>query len=91
MAHCTFAWDADPSVGVAGYRVFYGTSPGTYSASVDVGLILITSIYGLVLGTTYYAAVQALDGGGLLMDSLSNESSGVARPDPYVCKRTFIH
>jgi hypothetical protein len=52
------AWDPSPD-DVAGYIIFYGTQPGTYSNSIDVGNLLS---YQLDLpGDQYYLAVCAYD------------------------------
>jgi hypothetical protein len=53
-------WDANPSGdGVLGYLVDWGTSPGVYTNSRDVGDVLTYRLMGLVGGTTYYIAIRA--------------------------------
>jgi hypothetical protein len=63
---------ADGSVtpNIAGYRIYYGTTPGSYSSSVYVAgaANLSTLITGLQLGATWYFTVAAVDSSG-------NESS----------------
>ena len=54
-------WDPPTSGVAAGYVVWSGTSPGTYSGSVDVGLTTAYALTNLSAGTTYYFAVQAYD------------------------------
>lgn len=49
----------EPVSGVAGYRVYYGTSPNKYSDFVDVGSATTKTIDGLSDGTTYYFAITA--------------------------------
>ena len=54
----TLAWDPSPGTDVAGYRVFYGTQPGVYTDSVDVGLR--TNWHLIVPGSQrFYVAVRA--------------------------------
>jgi hypothetical protein len=57
------AWDAattysdgSPITDVAGYKVYYGTSPGSYSSSIDVGNVTTYTITNLPSGV-YYVAV----------------------------------
>ncbi len=33
----TVAWDPNPEPDVVGYKIYYGTSPGSYTASVRCG------------------------------------------------------
>jgi len=44
-----------------GYKVYYGTAPGVYGASEDVGDATEVIIAGLTNGVTYYFTVTALD------------------------------
>lgn len=67
------AWD--PTANASGYRVFYGTSSGTYSANIDVGSKTSASVAGLTDGARYYFAVKAYDTVG--MSSYSNEVNAV--------------
>ena len=56
------AWDAVADPNVAGYRVYYGTAPGTYPDFVDVAKNVTTvSVTGLSSGTTYYFAATTRD------------------------------
>jgi hypothetical protein len=70
------AWD--PVSGAAGYRVYYGSSSGSYSQSVDVG----NNTQGTVtVGDcqTWYLAVKAYNNAGE-SPNYSNEISGWAAP-----------
>ena len=40
------AWNASPSSGVTGYRVYYRPSSGSQSTSVNVGNVLTATISG---------------------------------------------
>lgn len=71
------AWS--PVAGAAGYRVYYGTAPGSYSASKDVGAVTQTALAGLDDCTDYYLAVKAYNSLGE-SESFSNEIAGWARP-----------
>jgi hypothetical protein len=62
----TLAWDP-PATGtnLAGYRMYYGTVPGTYlqpfGQGLSVGNITTYTLMGLSHGTRYYFAVTAFD------------------------------
>jgi hypothetical protein len=60
----TVAWDPNPEPDVAGYKIYYGTSPGSYSSFVNAGNITSMVISGLTAGATYYFAAVAYDGSG---------------------------
>ena len=59
----TLAWDAVVDPSLVGYRVYYGTAPGTYTqplgSGIIVGNVLTYTITGLTIGTRYYFAVTA--------------------------------
>ena len=59
----------------AGYIVWFGTSPGKYTAQVNAGLLQQYSVDGLAFGTTYCFAVQAYDRSGAKSE-LSSEVCG---------------
>ena len=63
----TLGWREDTSLGIAGYRVSYGTASRQYTNTVETELQFSCTITGLVDDTTYYFAVKAFD-------SLGNES-----------------
>ena len=70
----TLAWDAVTDPRLSGYRIYFGTAPGTYSQSAGNGLnvfnVTTFTITGLTSGTRYYFAVTAYDG--------SNNESGLS-------------
>lgn len=75
------AWDPVADADLAGYKVYYGTAPGTYSTSKDSpGTGTSTTLTGLDACTRYYIAVKAYDTGGLESTAYSNEIAGLPRP-----------
>lgn len=76
----SLAWDPVTDTDLAGYRVYYGTSPGVYTQSVDVGNVTQTTISGLTDCTMYYFGVKAYDTAGNQSTTYSNEISGWSRP-----------
>lgn len=64
MAHAlqvTLAWDSNRDPGIAGYKVYRGTSTRNYSISYDAGLGNRYAISDLQAGTTCYFAATAYD------------------------------
>jgi Fibronectin type III domain len=74
----TLGWDASPSPGVAGYRVFYGTSSGFYSSKVDAGNATTVAIGGLQPNQAYYLTVASYDAAGNQSALSSEVSTGAA-------------
>jgi hypothetical protein len=78
----TLSWD-DPTTntdgstltGLAGCKIYYGTSPGVYSAIIDAGNVTTYVINNLAPGT-YYFAVTAYDASGN-ESGYSNEMSKI--------------
>ncbi len=70
-------WDANTEPGVSGYKVYYGTTSGTYDNSIDAGNSTEFVLSGLSKGQTYYIAVTAYDGSSK-ESGFSNEVSGSA-------------
>ncbi len=68
------AWNASPSSGVTGYRVYYRTSSGSQSSSVNAGDVLTATVSDLDDATTYLFSVTAYNSAGL-ESSRSNEVS----------------
>jgi hypothetical protein len=62
-ANVTLAWDAES--GVAGYRLHYGTSSGSYTQSSDVGTNTTATVSNLTAGQMYYFVVTAYNSAGL--------------------------
>jgi PKD domain/Purple acid Phosphatase, N-terminal domain/Fibronectin type III domain len=84
------AWDALSHPNLVGYRVFYGTTSGTYSQTVDVGLTTQATLTGLTDCTTYYVAVKGRASDGSLSPTYSSELSGWSRPTVTASNPTSI-
>jgi hypothetical protein len=70
----TLAWsapttnvDGTPLTTLAGYKVYYGTTPGVYTSLV-VGDVSSCQLVGLSNGQTYYFTVTAYDTYGIESD-----------------------
>jgi len=57
-------WNANTESDLAGYRVYYGTAPGSYGAPIALGKVTAHQLTGLLSGTTYYVALTAFDTSG---------------------------
>jgi len=59
------AWDAVIVPNLSGYRVYFGTAPGTYlqpvGQGISVGNVTTYTVIGLASGTRYYFAVTDFD------------------------------
>src|SRR2546428_64872 len=58
-AQVTLAWDPNTDPDLAGYKLYYGTSSGSYQFSVDVGNLTSYTLPGLLEGQIYYFAATA--------------------------------
>ncbi len=65
------SWNGNSESDLAGYKVYYGTTSGSYSTTVNAGLNTNVDIPGLTEGVTYYFAVTAFD--------TSNNESGYSQ------------
>jgi hypothetical protein len=57
-------WDPNIEPELAGYKIYWGTSSGNYTSSIDVGETTTYTLSGLDEGKTYYFAATAYDGDG---------------------------
>jgi hypothetical protein len=76
----TLAWsapttntDGTPLTDLAGYKVYYGTSSGNYTSSLDIGNVATYTVNNLSPGT-YFFSVTAYDT-SRIESSFSNEVS----------------
>jgi hypothetical protein len=63
-ASVTASWSANTESDIAGYKVYYGKSSGSYTNSINVGNVTTHTITGLSTGRTYYIAISAFDKSG---------------------------
>ena len=75
-AEVTLAWDASPS-NPDGYRLYYGTSSGSYTQVIDVGNVTQYKVSELQSGMIYYFAVTVYNELGE-----SGYSKEIQWPDP---------
>src|SRR5437867_17501 len=73
-AQVTLAWDPNTEPDLAGYKLYYGTSSGSYQFSVDVGNLTSYTLSGLLEGRIYYFAATAYNS-SLGESGFSNEVS----------------
>src|SRR3989454_7450604 len=73
-AQVTLAWDANTEPDLAGYKLYYGNSSGSYQLSVDVGNQTNYTLSGLLDGRIYYFAATAYNL-SLAESGFSNEVS----------------
>jgi len=73
----TLQWAANSESDLAGYRVYQGTTSGSYGPAVDIGNTTVYTAQNLDSGLTYYFAVTAHDTSG-------NESSPSNEVSQYI-------
>ena len=56
--------DGTPLTDLAGYRIYYGTSSGNYTQSINAGNVTTYTVSNLTAGTTYYFVATAYDTSG---------------------------
>ena len=92
----TLAWNPNPEPNLAGYNLYYGTTPGSYAHRVPLGSITTHTVSNLAPGMSYYFVVTAINVTGLESDP-SNEITVTVphqRPmgievGPFACRRSF--
>src|SRR5947207_1228103 len=67
-ATVTLAWDANAEP-VTGYIVYWGTQPGQYTQSRDVGKTTTATITPTTVNATYYFVVKAYNSAGMSVAS----------------------
>ena len=85
----TLAWDVDTDPTVVGYRLYYGTSSGSYTQSSDVENRTTATISDLAVGYTYFFVVRAYNALGLESPP-SNELSFTPNANPAVPASSFF-
>lgn len=73
-ATVNLAWNRNLEPNVTGYRLYYGTTPGSYTQQINVGNSVSASVSGLTVGTNYFFATTAYDSLGI-ESPYSNEVS----------------
>lgn len=76
----TLLWSPNTETNIAGYRVYYGTSPASYTTTVDVKNTTTATLSNLTVGQTYYAAVTAYNTSGV--ESLPSSEVSFVEPTP---------
>ncbi len=61
----SLSWSAATEPDIAGYKVYYGTTQGSFSAKLNVGKYTGCVISGLTAGKTYYFVATAYNADGL--------------------------
>ena len=84
-AQVTLAWDVSTNSNIAGYKVHYGNSSGSYQAVIDVGNTTTCTIPALLDGTTYYFAASDYTTSGIE----SGYSNQVSYTTPAGCTYTI--
>ncbi len=80
----TLGWDPGPNFAPTGYRLYYGTTSGSYNQMVDVGNVNSTTISNLGAGTTYYFAVTEYNASGTESPASAEVSFVAPRAGPTV-------
>src|SRR5437867_1223372 len=73
-------WDPAAAPDLAGYQIYYGTTSGRYSFSVNVGNRTSYTLGGLTNCQKYYIAVKAYTTAGTESRGYSNELVGLPTP-----------
>jgi FG-GAP-like repeat/FG-GAP repeat len=73
-ATITLAWNANPETNIGGYILHYGTSPSSYTGSINVGNVTQYAFTEPVPGAVYFFALQAYNVNGQ-SSPLSNQVS----------------
>ncbi len=76
----TLAWDPSPSMGVSGYRLYYGTNTRSYPFVTNAGLVLTQSVVLPWRGRWFFAATAYSTNG--LESDFSSEVSWESKPLP---------
>jgi hypothetical protein len=86
-------WPENLAPGVVGYTVYYGTSSGNYSSSVQTSPGFACTLSGLAPGTTYFFAVAPCDTNGPIAapaDEVSYTTAGFVPTSGPVAQVTAV-
>jgi hypothetical protein len=75
----SLTWNPNPEANLAGYKLHFGTSSGSYPVVVDLGAVPNAPLPPMILGQTYYVALSAYDTEGR-NGPLSEELTVTATP-----------
>ncbi len=64
LSQVTLTWDPNTETDLAGYKLHYGTSSGSYNQVVDAGNQTFGTVSNLISGQTYYISVTSYDSSG---------------------------
>lgn len=67
-AQVTLAWNPNSEQDLAGYKIYYGNSSGSYQLSLDVGNTTTCTLSNVEGGKTYYFAATSYDSEGYESD-----------------------
>lgn len=73
-------WDPVSDADLAGYKVYYGTTPGSHAQFHDAGNTTSATLSNVTDCTLYYVAVRAYDTSRLESTADSNSVKGFPRP-----------
>jgi hypothetical protein len=76
----TLAWDANTEADLGGYKIYYGTSRGTYPFIVDAGNVTTQTVTNLQESVTYYFSATAYNTAGLESDFSTEISHTITVP-----------
>lgn len=84
----SLTWTPNPEANLAGYKLHFGSSSGSYPTVVDLGAVPSASLPPMILGKTYYIALSAYDTEGR-DGPLSAELAVTAAPPAPVANTAF--
>ena len=69
--------DGSPLTDLAGFKIHYGTSSGSYTQTIDAGNVTTYQVSSIPRGATYYFVVTACNQGGVESDPSSEGSKTI--------------
>lgn len=88
-ANVRLNWSANSELDISGYKIYYGTSSGNYTSTVNVGNLTTYNVTSLSAGQTYYFVLTAYNSSGLESNysseiSINISSSPTPTPTPII-------